>query len=75
MEDSSSEKPTSNIYLHFREKEVLKLLAQNKTYHEVAEEMMLVRQSVYTIVKNMKLKFGVHYKDELVNYAKAHQLI
>ena len=75
MKDAGNERADQTLSLTYPEREVLNLMAQNKTYAEIATEMMLVPQTVYTIVKNIRVKFNLYSKQEPVNVAKEKKLI
>ena len=63
------------IKLSFREKEVLRRIAQGKTSQEIADELFLARMTVETHRKNIKRKLGIKTTAALVKYAIDQMLI
>jgi two-component system nitrate/nitrite response regulator NarL len=56
-------------YLTRREKEIVRLLAADRTNHEIAEQLHLSVQTVETHKKNIYFKLGIHSSGALVTYA------
>ena len=63
------------IKLSFREKEVLRRIAQGKTSQEIADELFLARMTVETHRKNIKRKLGIKTTAALVKYAIDQMLL
>ena len=55
-----------------RELEVLKLIGQHKTAHEIADELNISKHTVDTHRKNILEKTGLHKTSELVVYAREY---
>jgi len=65
----SAEKNTSQSILSKREKEILNLVANGKTSHEIADQLFIGKSTVDTHRKNMIRKLGLSGVGELLRYA------
>ena len=65
-----NELPLSN-----REVTVLRYLANGLTNKEIAEQLLLSNKTISAHKSNIFSKLGVHTIVELIDYAKAHELL
>ncbi len=65
----STEKNSSKSVLSAREKEILTLIGQGKTSHEIAAQLFIGKSTVDTHRKNMIRKLGLNGAGELMRYA------
>ena len=61
--------------LSTRECEVLQLLAEGKTVAEIASELVISTNTVYTHQSNIKNKLGLHNRNAIVRYAIENNLV
>ncbi len=65
----TTEKNSTKSVLSKREKEILGLISQGKTSHEIADELFIGKSTVDTHRKNMIRKLGLSGAGELLRYA------
>ena len=65
----SAEKNNSKSVLSSREKEILGLIAEGKTSHEIADQLFIGKSTVDTHRKNMIRKLGLNGAGELLRFA------
>ena len=73
--EKSKTETSENIHLTEREKEVLKLIAQNKKTKEIGEELFISINTVQSHKKNIYSKLNIHSVAELVRYAVKHGFV
>ncbi|WP_340200513.1 response regulator [Ascidiimonas sp. W6] len=61
--------------LSIREKEVLTLIAQGKTYSHIAQELFISKTTVRTHIRNIYQKLHVHSKAEAIKAANDKKMI
>ena len=64
-----------NSPLSNRETEVLKLIAEGKSYTQISEELFISKETARSHIKNIYLKLEVNSKSEAISKAKNDHLI
>jgi DNA-binding NarL/FixJ family response regulator len=65
----------TNSPLSPRETEVLELLSKGKSYHKIADELFVNKETIRTHIKNIYLKLEVHSKADAIEKALKAKLI
>jgi DNA-binding NarL/FixJ family response regulator len=65
----------TNSPLSPRETEVLELLSKGKSYHKIADELFVDKETIRTHIKNIYLKLEVHSKADAIEKALKERLI
>lgn len=74
-DSGESLKEEKNVFLTEREKEILKLIAEGLTSHEIGDKLFLSHYTIENHRKNMIQKFGLKNTTALVRYAIAEGII
>lgn len=64
-----------NSPLSSRETDVLKLIAEGKSYTQISEELFISKETARSHIKNIYLKLNVNSKSEAISKAKKDHLI
>lgn len=71
----SSFQKNTNSPLSPRETEVLELLSKGKSYHKIADELFVDKETIRSHIKNIYLKLEVHSKADAIEKALKNKLI
>jgi DNA-binding NarL/FixJ family response regulator len=64
-----------NSPLSSRETEVLKLIAEGKSYTQISEELFISKETARSHIKNIYVKLNVNSKSEAIDRARKDHLI